>query len=199
MASNANTDVDKLITFGQMALEQGWYDQARECFEQVLALDATNREAIEGLVRVDEMLSRRPTTAVEPTEVEPPSKAERKPSVSAKETKEQKGSPIQWFMRQSSSLKIAILLGSSLLLLCLCIGLASMIGPTPEPTPTPAPTNTPPLLPTRTPRPTPTPRPPTPTPKPTPTRRPSGLTRYDPIPMGESVMADNRIVVTVLA
>jgi len=65
-------------------------------------------------------------------------------------------------------------------------------------TPTPAPTETPPLLPTRTPRPTPTPRPPTPTPKPTPIPRPSGLTRYDPIPMGESVMADNRIVVTVL-
>jgi hypothetical protein len=28
--------VDKLLTFGQMALEQGWYDQAGEYFEQVL-------------------------------------------------------------------------------------------------------------------------------------------------------------------
>ena len=27
MRSNPNTDLDKLITFGQMALEQGWYDQ----------------------------------------------------------------------------------------------------------------------------------------------------------------------------
>jgi hypothetical protein len=27
MATNTNTDADKLITFGQMALEQGWYDQ----------------------------------------------------------------------------------------------------------------------------------------------------------------------------
>jgi len=28
MGSNANTDVGKLITFGKMALEQGWYDQS---------------------------------------------------------------------------------------------------------------------------------------------------------------------------
>ena len=27
MESNPNTDVDKLITFGKMALEQGWHDQ----------------------------------------------------------------------------------------------------------------------------------------------------------------------------
>jgi hypothetical protein len=27
MESKTNPDVDKLITFGQMALEQGWYDQ----------------------------------------------------------------------------------------------------------------------------------------------------------------------------
>ena len=45
MASNANTDVDKLITFGQMALEQGWYAKAREYFEQAIALDAYNEEA----------------------------------------------------------------------------------------------------------------------------------------------------------
>ena len=42
MGSNPNTDVDKLITFGKMALEQGWYDKAREYFEQALALDASN-------------------------------------------------------------------------------------------------------------------------------------------------------------
>jgi len=28
MATNTNTDADKLITFGQMALEQSWYDQS---------------------------------------------------------------------------------------------------------------------------------------------------------------------------
>lgn len=69
--------------------------------------------------------------------------------------------------------------------------------PSPTKTPTPLPP-TPTPRPTSTPRPTPTPRPPTPTPKPTPTPRPSGLTRYDPIPMGESVVADNKLRLTVL-
>jgi Tfp pilus assembly protein PilF len=53
------TDVDKLIAFGQMALEQGWYDQAREYFEQALALDPSNREVMKGLARVYERLSHR--------------------------------------------------------------------------------------------------------------------------------------------
>ena len=47
--------VDKLITFGKMALEQGWCDQARERFEQALALDASNREAMKGLAQIDEI------------------------------------------------------------------------------------------------------------------------------------------------
>ena len=41
----ATEQVDKLITFGQMALEQGWYDQAREHFEQAVALNAHSEEA----------------------------------------------------------------------------------------------------------------------------------------------------------
>jgi len=68
MESDTNTDVDKLITFGQMALEQGWYDQAREYFEQALALDTSNREAMKGLARVNEILSRK--VAVEPINAE---------------------------------------------------------------------------------------------------------------------------------
>jgi hypothetical protein len=72
MESNANPDVDKLITFGQMALEQGWYDQAREYFEQALGLDASNREAMKGLARVNEILSRKAAMAVEPMEAETP-------------------------------------------------------------------------------------------------------------------------------
>jgi hypothetical protein len=78
MESDTNTDVDKLITFGQMALEQGWYDQARDYFEQALALDASNREAMKGLARVNEILSRKAT--VEPIKAEirtEPSLAER--------------------------------------------------------------------------------------------------------------------------
>ena len=62
---------DKLITFGQMALEQGWYDQARDYFEQTLALDASNREAMKGLARVNEILSRRETAAVGPIQGKP--------------------------------------------------------------------------------------------------------------------------------
>ena len=62
--------VDKLIDFGQMALEQGWYDQARKNFDQALELDASNREAMKGLARVNEILSRRMPTAVEPTRAE---------------------------------------------------------------------------------------------------------------------------------
>ena len=59
MENSTSTDVDKLITFGQMALEQGWYDQARDYFEQTLALDTSNREAMKGLARVYERLSHR--------------------------------------------------------------------------------------------------------------------------------------------
>ena len=68
----ATEQVDKLITFGQMALEQGWYDQAREHFERALALDASNREAMKGLARVNEILSRKAAMAVEPMEAETP-------------------------------------------------------------------------------------------------------------------------------
>jgi Tfp pilus assembly protein PilF len=68
METNTNTDVDKLITYGQMALEQGWYDKAREYFQQALAFDASNREAMKGLAQIDEIL--REAAAVEPLEAE---------------------------------------------------------------------------------------------------------------------------------
>jgi tetratricopeptide (TPR) repeat protein len=90
--------VDKLITFGQMALEQGWYDQAREYFEQALALDASNREAMKGLARIYEILSHKEATAVEPIEdklVELPHKPVQKASIPEEEAKVQAISPTQ--------------------------------------------------------------------------------------------------------
>jgi hypothetical protein len=63
MTNTTNPDVDKLISFGQMALEQGWYEQAREHFEQALVLDADDREAMKGLARANEVLSRRTDAA----------------------------------------------------------------------------------------------------------------------------------------
>ena len=71
MASNPNTDVDKLISYGQMALEQGWYDKAREYFQQALDLAPSSREAMKGLARVNEILSRSRPMPVKPTRAEP--------------------------------------------------------------------------------------------------------------------------------
>jgi len=68
LESDPTTDVEKLIAFGQMALEQGWYSKAYEYFEQALGLDASNREAIKGLAQIDEIL--REAAAVEPIEAE---------------------------------------------------------------------------------------------------------------------------------
>ncbi len=101
MASNANTNVEKLITFGKMALEQGWYDKARQYFQQALALDASNREAMKGLARANEILSRREAVPVEPTPgmpvepiqdepVEPSLDVEQERSISEKQTAERK-------------------------------------------------------------------------------------------------------------
>jgi formylglycine-generating enzyme required for sulfatase activity len=71
MRSNTSTNVDELIAFGKMALEQGWHDQARDYFEQALTLDASNREAIDGLARANEVLARREAVAVEPMQDKP--------------------------------------------------------------------------------------------------------------------------------
>jgi len=60
MESDTNTDVDKLITFGQMALEQGWYEQAHDYFEQALELDADNEIAKQAIAQIDEMLRPKP-------------------------------------------------------------------------------------------------------------------------------------------
>ncbi len=80
MVSNENTGVGELITVGKVALERGWYDQARDYFEQALDLAPSNREALDGLVQA--ILSDRTITTVEPIQdgpVEPLHRVERKP------------------------------------------------------------------------------------------------------------------------
>jgi len=148
MASSANTDIDKLITFGQMALEQGWHDQAREYFEQALALDASNREAMKGLARANEILSRRMAAPVEPTRAEPveplhrvslePIKPEvepAKPRRTDEPTTKQKGK-----RRWAALAVIPILL---LVVVLAYPRVAPVVLPTPTPTFTPRPIPTP--------------------------------------------------------
>ena len=52
-------EIEKLLAYGRIGLETGSYKAARECFEQVLMSDPANQEAIDGLARIDEILSRR--------------------------------------------------------------------------------------------------------------------------------------------
>ncbi len=99
MATEA--DIEKLLSYGRIGLETGYYEQAREFFEQVLALDATNQEAIDGLARVNEILSRRMDMAIEPIlgmpvepiqdePVKPSPKVEQERSILEKQTAERK-------------------------------------------------------------------------------------------------------------
>ena len=182
----ATRDVDKRITFGLMALEQGWYSQAREHFGQ--ALEAVRNSAAAAVAPIQE----------EP--VEALHKAERKRNIPQERVKGRGRSPMQWFKRQSRLGKMAILACVPLLLLGFCVGLVSMVSPTPEAapipveatqtptpvgtTPTPVPPIATPMPPTATPIPlTPTPVPPTATPMPpTPTPMPPTPTPVPPTP-----------------
>jgi len=64
-------DIEQLLAFGRIGLETGYYEQARDYFERVLALDPSNREAMKGLARVNEILSRREAPGVEVIQGEP--------------------------------------------------------------------------------------------------------------------------------
>ena len=64
-------EIERLLTFGKKDLEAGYPQYARQYFEKVLALDATNREAIDALARIDEILSRKATVPVKPIQHEP--------------------------------------------------------------------------------------------------------------------------------
>lgn len=62
-------DIEQLLAFGRIGLETGYYEQARDNFKRVLALDPSNREAMKGLARANEMLSRK--GGVQPARQEP--------------------------------------------------------------------------------------------------------------------------------
>jgi len=195
-------NIEQLLAFGRTGLQAGYYEQARDYFEQALALDPSNREAMRGLARVNEILSRREALATEPTRVEPVEpqrRIARAQRIPEKGAEGRRRSPVQWFRGRSRLGKLAVVVGVPLLLLYLWAGLASLVSPTPEtltpvsvavvprytgtlilPTVTLAHTKTP-ILPTATPvsvEATPTPKPaeatPTPTlPAPTPTPVPT--------------------------
>ena len=96
-------DIEKLLAFGRIGLETGYYEQARDNFERVLALDPSNREAMEGLGRANEVLRRRgavkPSRQREP--VRPLPMAEPQRTVPEWRTPEWRGSPVQESQEQS--------------------------------------------------------------------------------------------------
>jgi tetratricopeptide (TPR) repeat protein len=92
-------EVDKLVAFGEMAFEQGWYDKAREYFEQALVLDPSNREAMKGLARANEILSRR--ASFEPIKPEaPPAKPASKGHPIAEWVREKRRAYAEWMERR---------------------------------------------------------------------------------------------------
>jgi hypothetical protein len=170
MESDTNTNVDKLITFGQMALEQGWYDQARDYFEQALALDASNREALKGLVQVDEILSRKAAVPVRPIQAEPV-----KPPRKVATTN-----------RTMSGLAavLVLIIGVTLVWLAYIMFIKPRREVAVTPTATAISIETPKPTPTLKPLPTPTGKPPVPTLRPTPTPKPTKT----PVPPTSTVM-----------
>jgi len=116
--------VDTLLTFGQMALEQGWYDQARDYFEQALGLDASNQEAMKGLARANEMLGRKAAVPVEPMQVEP---------VESPRRVVQRRKRPWWFWA------LVVVLGLFGCSIAMCLGILIFVSP-PKPAPTAMPT-----------------------------------------------------------
>jgi len=98
---------------------------------------------------------------------------------------------MNWFKRQNALVKITIVGVIALTFLCVCIfGLIALAPKEEKKATTYIPTAT--LVPEVTLIPTPTFEPPTPTPV------PIGMSRISPAPMGQAVVADNQIEITVL-
>jgi hypothetical protein len=93
-------EIEQLLAYGRMGLETGYYEQARDYFDQVLVFDPSNREAMKGRARANEMLSRRKDTAVEPTRVEPiepQRRAAQAPGISEQRPEVRQGPPVPAF------------------------------------------------------------------------------------------------------
>jgi hypothetical protein len=93
-------EIEQLLAYGRMGLETGYYEQARDYFEQVLVFDPSNREAMRGRARANEMLSRRKEPAVEPARVEPIEphrRAARVPGISEQRPEMRRGPPVPAF------------------------------------------------------------------------------------------------------
>ena len=68
-------EIERLLELGHKDLEAGYPEYARQYFEKVLALDSANREAIDALARIDEILSRRVAAAQKRAEEQPRKRA----------------------------------------------------------------------------------------------------------------------------
>ncbi len=148
-------DIEKLLSYGRMDLEAGYPEYARQYFESVLALDASNREAIEGLIRANEILSRMMPTPVEPTRaepVEPPRKVSLGPTRPEVEPAKPRRTDEPTTKRKGKRRWLVLVVVPVVLLVV--VFAYQRIEPMVQPTPTPVPTVTP--WPTSTPRPLPT-------------------------------------------
>jgi len=106
-------EIERLLGLGRLDLEAGYPQYAREYFEKVLVLDATNREAIDGLARVNEILSRKEAAAVKPTQdesVESSAQVERKRSIREKKIEGQRRSLAQSFKRRPMRITLILLI-----------------------------------------------------------------------------------------
>ncbi|MBM4465362.1 MAG: hypothetical protein FJ014_07415, partial [Chloroflexi bacterium] len=149
-------EIERLLAFGRMDLEAGYPEYARQYFEKVLALDASNQEAMKGLARANEILSRRMPAPVEPKRpepVEPLHKASLEPTKPKAEPGRPKPGLKLATMLEGNGRWLALALIPVLLLIF--VFAYQRIKPMAQPTPTPIPTST--RMPTSTPRPTPRP------------------------------------------
>jgi len=132
--------IEQLLALGRMDLEAGYPEYARQYFERVLALDATNQEAKETIAKIDSILDQRRTAYTPEPETEP-------------EKPKQVGEHVAILREKGHWLVLALIPVALIVLAFAYQRVVPVLLPTPTPTSTPTP------IPTATPRPTPTRRP----------------------------------------